>query len=285
MPELITQPPDSDFEHLVKRAEELTLQFAQHPNAAVREDALELLQTIDTIHREAILRLVGLVIETGNHDLIHRAAEDPMVGTLLQLYDVVPLPEIVRWQEVLDEVREELRGRQADVELLQVTDGMPHLRIKNGFNTTEPALRQLVNDAITTKFGPSQSVRWEPRSSPPPPAGLVSIASVQPAKRRQWVTLIEDGALILNQLQKLTVRQTEMVLVRTDSGHHAFPNACPGSALPLHMGRISEGNLICPWHSCAFAVETGKRVAGTGLDLKPFTLRLSGGNVELGVWA
>ncbi len=284
MQESIPQPPDESFEKLVERAEELTRQFERHPNIAVREDALELLQTIDSIHRDAILRLVELMIETGNHELIHRAAEDAMVGTLLQLYEILPLPELVRWQEVLDSVRDRLRDANADVELMRVIDGMPQLRLKGAFARTESELRQTVQEAIAATFGANQSVRWEPREKPPAPVRLVSITPMQPAKRQRWIDLIASNELDANALQKLNVNKMEIVICRSPAGYHAFPNACPGSALPLHMGRISGETLICPWHACAFELATGKRVAGSGLDLKPLTLRVNSGRVELGIW-
>ena len=75
MAEPVPEPRDDAFEKLVARAEELTRHFEQHPNSAVREDVFELLQTIDEIHRDAILSLVELMLRSGNHDLIHAAAE------------------------------------------------------------------------------------------------------------------------------------------------------------------------------------------------------------------
>ena len=284
MAESLPQSPGNTFDGLVQRAEDLTRAFEQHPNSAVREDALELLQTVDAIHREAILRLVELMVESGNHELIHRAAEDPRVSTLFQLYDVMPLPEQVRWQEALDGARDDLRSSNAGVELLQVTGGMPHLRLTGAFTNDESKLRDIVNDAITSIYGPIQSVRWEPRSRPPVPSGLISIAAIQPAKMQQWVKLTESGQLEPNELRNMTVRRTDLVLCRSESGYHAFPNACPGTALPLHLGKISESKLVCPWHACAFDLATGKRTSGIGLELKPLTLRRNGGVVELGVW-
>lgn len=278
------QLPDSDFEALVLRAGELTRQFEGHPNSAVREDVLELLQTVDAIHRKAIFRLVELMVETGNHDLIHRAGEDPRIGTLFQLYDVMPLPELLRWQETLDCAREELKVRNAYVELLQVTDDMPHLRITGGYALEESDLRLIVQDAITAVFGPMQSLRWELRARPPAPAKLIPISAIQPAKRQSWVPLTGAAGLKVDSLMNLTVRKIELVLCRAESGYYAFPNACPGTALPLHLGQISGDALLCPWHSCAFELKTGKRVSGAGLDLKPLTLRLNAGAVEMGVW-
>lgn len=284
MAEVLPQQSTETFDALVRRAEELTRGFERHPNQAVREDSLELLQAVDAIHREAILRLVELMVESGNHELIHRAAEDPRISTLFQLYDVVPLPEQLRWQEALDVAREKLRDSQADVELLVVTGGMARLRITGGYAVEESALRPIVQDAIVAVFGPNQSMRWEPRLRQPASPTLIAVSAIQPAKRQHWIRLIAVGELELNSLVKVTVEDMEVVLCRVESGYHAFPNACPGSALPLHLGRVAGGDLFCPWHSCAFDLATGKRVTGSGLDLKPLTLRVYNELVEVGLW-
>ncbi len=273
------------FERLVERAEELTRVFEQHPNIAVREDAMELLQAVDSIHREAILRLVELIIASGNHELIHRAAEDPRVSTLLQLYEVVPLPELVRWQELLDGVRDCLKAAMADVELLRVIDGMPQLRLKGPFTAAEPELRQIVNDAIAASFGSNQSVRWESREKPPVAAArLVNIASLQPVKKQRWIQLLLEDAVEMDSIHKFSVNRMEVIVCRSQFGYSGFPNACPNSVLPLQMGRISGETLHCPWHGCGFHLVTGKRVAGTGLDLIPLILRVLEGRVEMGIW-
>ena len=284
MGEPIPQSPDEEFERLVARAEELTLRFERHPTPAVREDVLELLQTIDTIHRGAIFKFVELVIESGNHELIHRAAEDPQVSTILQLYDVLPLPVLARWQELLDTVRPRLKENSADVELIRVVDEMPYLRLKGAFMGDESDLRQLVQDSIATALGGYQSVKWELRERPPAPSKLVPISAIKPAKRQYWIDLLQEGDVAVGEVRKLEVRQLEVVLGRSTTGYHAFPNACPGSALPLHMGVISNNKLICPWHSCSFDLRSGKRDAGVGPDLKPLVLRIEAGSVQLGLW-
>jgi nitrite reductase/ring-hydroxylating ferredoxin subunit len=278
------QQPDDTFERIVARAEELTRHFEQHPNEAVREDVFELLQAIDLIHRDAILSLVEIVIRSGNHDLIHRAAEDPKVSTLLQLYGVLPLPELVRWQETLDTVRPALKEQNAEVELLNVTDGMPHLRLKGAFTVAESGLRQTVQESISAAFGSYQSVKWEPRERPHASPRFVPITEIQPAKRQHWIELTGANEIAVSDMRRIEVRGTDIIACRSESGFHAFPNACPGSALPLHMGRISGETLHCPWHACAFDVRTGKRTAGSGQDLPPLTVRIEKGHVQLSIW-
>lgn len=280
----IPESASDGFDALVARAEELTRVFEQHPNAAVREDALELLGIIDTIHRDAILRFVDLVIQGGSHELIHTASEDPQVCALLTLYDVLPLPELVRWQETLDAMRPLLKERGADIELMRITDGMPHLRVKGGFTTGETEFQQIVQEAIAASFGGYQSVRWEPREKPPAPQRFVPISAIQPAKRQSWVDLMNAADLPLQAIRKFAVKDLIVLLCRSESGNFAFPDACPGTALPLHMGRIEGDTIVCPWHSCKFDIRSGKRTAGTGMDLKPLTLRNESGRLQLGTW-
>lgn len=294
MPERLTEPrpsgsgPQSEpdaFDRLVARAEELTRVFEQHPNPAVREDALELLQTIDLIHRDAILRLVEIVVGSGDHQLIEQAAEDPKVGALLLLYDVLPLPELLQWQESLDSVRSVLKDRHADVELLRITDGMPHLRLKGSFKDAEESpLRELVQEHIQMAFGGYQSLKWEPRDRPPAPPRFVSIDTIKPAKRQRWVDLLAAGDLPIESMTTREVEKMAVLLCHSGSGFHAYPNACPGSALPLHMGQLSVNTLICPWHNCTYDVRTGTRKSGVGKDLQPLTIRVEAGRVQLGIW-
>lgn len=273
------------FVELVARAEELTRQFEQHPNDAVREDVFELLQAIDAIHRGAVLRLIEIVARNGNTRLIEEASADPMISSLLQLYDVLPLPEMVRWQEALDSVRETIQSRNAEVELLAVTDQMPHMRLKGGFAADEEmSIRQSVQGAISDSFGEYQSIRWEPRELPPAPRGFVAMETIKPVKRQRWIDLVHASDVPAGQLRAVEVEQMPILICRSATGFHAFPNVCPGTALPLHLGRLTGTTLECPWHGCSYDVQTGKRTGGQGKDLSPLTLRMHEDSVQMGIW-
>lgn len=64
----------------------------------------------------------------------------------------------------------------------------------------------------------------------------------------------------------------------------AFRNTCPGSALPLHLGSIAQGELHCPWHGCRYDPRTGKQIGGSGLDLEPFNVTVREGNVFVAMY-
>ena len=88
---------DEEFNGAVQRLDELVREFETLPYPAVQEKIFEALQAIDAIHREAIARLISAIIEQGHTDVIARAVHDPVMHTLLVLYDLVAsddLPEI-----------------------------------------------------------------------------------------------------------------------------------------------------------------------------------------------
>ena len=273
------------LDRLLERAEELARSLEQHPNPAVREDVSELLQIVDVLHRDAIQRLSSLLVLAGNKEALEEAIRDPQIVALLQLYDVMPLPQLVEWQEALDAVRPELARRGATIHISTFTEGMPHLQLKGGFEASlEPELREAVEREIASAFNGARSMKWEARELPPRPPGFVAAAELQPAKQQHWIDLCDSNDLQPGRMLALEVEKNALLLCRVGDQFQAFPNACPGSALPLHLGRIVGDTLQCPWHGCVFNLLSGKRTSGSGQDLRPFTIRIENGRVQLSLW-
>ncbi len=68
----------------------LVREFETLPFPEIREMVFDLLQTVDALHREGLSRLVGFLRDQGQGGWVDRAAADPVVETLLVLYDLVP---------------------------------------------------------------------------------------------------------------------------------------------------------------------------------------------------
>ena len=83
------------YEHYLALAAELDAMIAAvdaHPDAAVRDHIVALLQRVDLLHREGLLRLVDALRGAGAGDALARAtAEDPVVRILLGLYGLAEL--------------------------------------------------------------------------------------------------------------------------------------------------------------------------------------------------
>lgn len=84
------------YEHyldLIDEVAELMRDLAQHPDAAVRDKLTELMQRLDMVHREGLLRLVDALRAQGAGHVLDRARDDDLViRILLGLYDMAELP-------------------------------------------------------------------------------------------------------------------------------------------------------------------------------------------------
>jgi nitrite reductase/ring-hydroxylating ferredoxin subunit len=81
---------EEEFQTVVQQLDALIQEFEQLPFPQVREMVFDLLQAVDAIHREALARLISFLHEQGQADLVDRAAKDPIIHTLLRLYNLVP---------------------------------------------------------------------------------------------------------------------------------------------------------------------------------------------------
>lgn len=83
--------PYDGYLHLIRQLDDLIGVFEQHPDPATREQIGALLGGIDLLHREGLTRLVARLHELGGDAIVEQVARDPIVATLLGLYDLAAL--------------------------------------------------------------------------------------------------------------------------------------------------------------------------------------------------
>lgn len=83
--------PYESYVNLIQQIDDLVSIFEHHPDPVTREQAVALLSGLDLLHREGLRRLVGALRDAGADALMEQAAADPVVETLLGLYDLVDL--------------------------------------------------------------------------------------------------------------------------------------------------------------------------------------------------
>ena len=82
------------YEHyldLITQVDELINRIDEHPDEHTRVYLTELLQKLDLLHREALVRLAAILRAEGAGEQLARAAEDPVVKILLGLYGLADL--------------------------------------------------------------------------------------------------------------------------------------------------------------------------------------------------
>ncbi len=152
------------------------------------ERALMLLELIDAIHRPALA-----LIAAGE-------TEHPMARALLAMYALAPVDDHVQVEEALDEVRDYVEARGGGVAVMEVEDGVVHLRVSGacaGPGEEAVALRTGIEKALRECYeGFRELVTHEPEpgvqlplaggpGSPLPLAGGTASGSQLPMATRE----------------------------------------------------------------------------------------------------
>jgi nitrite reductase/ring-hydroxylating ferredoxin subunit/Fe-S cluster biogenesis protein NfuA len=226
-----------------------------------REEVLALLEGIDVLHRQALGRLLKLITGLGGSGLVERVSQDPVVHTLLEMYDLPEADERTQVEQALESVYPYFKSHGGKLEVLGVDEGRVRVRLSGsceGCPGTATTLTRVVEEALRERFpGFRELVAEEPL----PPASEKPIQlGRKPQRRPRWVSVgyLED--LEPGEVRALRPEGTALLLVRLDGEVYACRNGCPpGSALALHLGRLEGSTLVCPWHGCRYDVRTGKR--------------------------
>jgi Fe-S cluster biogenesis protein NfuA/nitrite reductase/ring-hydroxylating ferredoxin subunit len=233
------------------------------------ERALLLLQLMDAIHRPALeLLLAG----TPDH---------PIATAVLAMYELVPLDELTQVEEALDEIRPYIESHGGALELLDVQDGVVHVRMSGaceGCAASAMTLRRGIETKLRERIAWFEEivahdpepvdepdganllpmVQVNPRAGPPDAGGgLLQIAQL---KRPVFVDVGAFSELAPGQMKVATVDDNAILIINVDGEPYAFRNVCPVDGRnPLDGGRLTGSVLVCPWHNCAYDARSGKR--------------------------
>lgn len=234
------------------------------------ERALLLLELVDAIHRPAL----GLILD-GQH-------QHPIAQAVLAMYDLAPVDERLRVEEVLDEVRPYIESHGGEVTLLEVNDGVVHLQMSG-------ACHGCVGSAITLRRGIEERLREhypgfrEVVAHDPEP-----LLQIENLRRPVFEPAGSLADLPAGELVAVEVDGRSILVLNLGGEPFAFRNACPAEPerdLRLEGGRLAEHVLICPWHNCAYDARTGKRVDDQpgAPGLQPVPVALDSGLIKLAV--
>jgi nitrite reductase/ring-hydroxylating ferredoxin subunit len=148
--------------------------------------------------------------------------------------------------------------------------------------TADPAVKTLfmLYDLIPTE--PLRPVVENAPVTAPYTGGFVPLGTDRVRGRRaDWRVAFARADVPAGSLQAVEVAGTPVLLCGLEDGVFAYRNGCGGTALPLHLGTLAGGEIHCPWHGCRYDARTGKRVAGTGVDLQPLPAVVKDGMIEV----
>lgn len=286
-----TRPGDlteAEFAAVGARLDELVQEFEAMPFPQVREAVFELLQTVDALHRAGLGRLIGRLQDRDGAAALAHAAEDPIVRMLLTLYDLIPTEERIQVENALAAVRPYLHSHGGEIEVVDVIDGVVHVRLAgscDGCAGSATTLKRGVETALREGFpGFAGMVVQEP--APKSARSTANIIPLIPVGRGPAPTPLPKPPVFIDvarvedvppgTIKEVDVEGFRAILANVAGEVYAVGAACPGSMAPLGLGAFTPPVLVCPWHNEAFDVRTGQRVDGQAtpvLEVLPIAVR------------
>jgi Fe-S cluster biogenesis protein NfuA/nitrite reductase/ring-hydroxylating ferredoxin subunit len=277
-----------EAEQLIARVQELTGRLEDLDDPACRELAEELTSAVVQMYGAGLERIVELA-DAGTRDAM---AGDSLVGGLLMIHDLYPVPIEERVAEALDTVRPYMESHGGNVELLGIENGVAKLRLEGSCkscrasaSTLELAVRQALEEAAPDLDGmdvegiveegkepeisgiPLPIVQMnEERSPGGSGASTVVMGSGAPA----WHILGIDGS---EKLVATDVQGVPLVVANVEGTLLAYRNRCADCGGALDGGALDEGALACP--GCGrsyFLPQAGRSMDDDHLQLDPVPL-------------
>ena len=258
-------------DELVQRVQELTARLDQVADPITHTIADELVAAVVQMYGEGLERIVAALDDAGAPGAAIRSAlaMDGVVGSLLLIHDLHPVPVAERVSQALELVRPYMESHGGDVELLGVQDGIAHLRLQGSCRscrassaTLELAVRQALEEAAPDLRGMEVEGIAEPE-----PAGVA--LPMAPA----WFDIEGVAALPPDALQAATVAGRPLVVANVAGTLLAYGNACAGCGARLDDGALAGGVLTCRACGRGFALpRAGQAVDDPALQLDPVPL-------------
>lgn len=226
------------------------------------ERALMLLELVDAIHRPALE-----LITAGQLD-------DPVAQAVLAMYGLAPLDERIQVEEALDEVRPYIESHGGELELLDVEEGVVHLRMSgacHGCAGSAMTLRRGIERTLRERYPAfKEIVAHEPGTGNGGGDGPLVQMDKQPLLQIEGLNrpVFEEagaaGDLGPGEMKAIDASGQSILVLNVAGEPYAFLNACPAEQgdrlLPLDGGRLAGSVLVCPWHNCSYDARSGKRI-------------------------
>ena len=269
--------PEAEFVRALEYVGAGLTRMEQLPDDETREEVFALLDGIDAVHRHALGRLIDHLFDLGGAGLVGQLTEDPMIQTILEMYDLIKVdepPEVderAQVEQALTSVYPYMESHGGHLEVLGVDEGRVRVRLSGSCGDcpgSAGTLTRVVEAALREGFPGFRALVAE---EPPPVVVVPQAAAYRSLRRPRWVTVGQLDDLMPGELRSVWPEGDSLLLTRLGDEVYAFRDGCPpGSPLTLHTGQLNGTTLICPWHGCRYDIRTGKRLDGDGkLEVLP----------------
>lgn len=277
-----------DFERLAEKVDQAVAEVRGLPEDA-RRRALALKSAVEEAHKVGLTKIVqALKADPRGKEILFELVDDPAVRMLFAMHGLIRADLRTRAERVIEMVRPHVHSHGGDVTLIDVQDGVAHVRLSGsctGCSMAAVTLRTTVEEALKEQCPEITEVRQVPDEPiEEKPAAVIQLGL--PARLGQleasgWVRGPAADALDDGRPIPLDTPAAKVVIVRAAGGVRAYRNECAHQGLPLDSGQVDpEANtLTCPWHGFRFDCDTGECLTASAAQLEQFPVRVENGMV------
>ncbi len=286
------QQPDTDLNTLLKditALEALVNDWDEQQQQTVH--ALQ--RASDALHKEAISRLIKAVKQVPEAmTALKSIVGDEVVYAVLRHLEVIRPSLHERVEQALESVRPYLESHGGNVELVNISppdtvtirllgacDGCPAsgLTLSEG---VEKAIHQYCPEITTIeKAKGGMSAKPVSNTTDGVPVHFVSPFANSADAGWEYAALLQD--IPEKNIKVLTVAGNEILLSRFANKVTCYQNACAHLGMPLDMGEVRDGILICPHHAFEYSLESGECLTAPEVQLQTHAVRVIGDKVEI----
>ncbi|MDQ7051271.1 MAG: NifU family protein [Enterobacterales bacterium] len=243
----------------------------------------------NALHKEAITKIIKSVKKVPEAmNALKGAVSDELVYSVLRHLGIVKASLQERVEDALESVRPFLGSHGGNVELVElIPPNKVTIRLLgacDGCPASGLTLREGVEKAIKERCPEITEITKARGGSLAKPVDGIPVHFISPFANSEdegWVYAAEFEEVPEKLIKIVTVSGNELILSRFDDKISCFQNACAHLGMPLDMGEIREGILICPHHAFEYSLESGECLTAPQVQLQTHAVRVVGNKVEV----
>lgn len=173
---------EKDFQGRVQKIGELVQELDTIGDPAVRARAKDLVQSLLDLHGAGLERILELLFQReGGAQVIDELGRDPLVSSLLILYELHPEDLHTRVRRKLEQIESKLRKTGAEAELITTDNGNVRVQVKidqHVCGSTARTVQSMIEDAMYEAAPDLKSIVIDGLEKPPA-SGFVALGALQ----------------------------------------------------------------------------------------------------------
>lgn len=286
-----TLHPTLDLDGLLKDIHALE-SIVTHWDEQQRNTVDALRRADDALHKEAFTRLIKAVRQVPEAmTALKTVVGDEVVYAVLRHLEIIKPSLHERVELALESVRPYLATHGGNVELVEILppdtvairllgacDGCPAsgLTLSEG---VEKSIKEYCPEITTIKKAKGGATAKPVGSSNSVPIHFISPFANSADEGWEYAALIDE--IPQGNIKVTTVAGNNVLLSRFDDKVTCYQNACAHLGMPLDMGEVRDGILVCPHHAFEYLLESGECLTAPEVQLQTHAVRVIGNKVEI----